>query len=214
MKNAWLPLVVLLACSADEPVVDSATEASTSDDPSTTDVQTTTDAPTTTDSATSSTTVAESSTGDDASTGVDPSTTGVADESSTGTDESSTGEVPEECVGIEMIELLDPYVMPIDAATWEPGGSVTVGVTMHNPGPDYTDYPSIIVESDDPLVTSAAPGNQLFAILEDMSTELMVTFDADDAIAPGTEVTFTIRMASLDVVCPNGDVIEVQATVE
>lgn len=212
MKNAWLPLALLLACSTEEPVVDSATttEASTTGDDASTSGAPTTTVPATTDASSSS--GAESSTGDDESTGVDPSTTTVADETSSD-EASSTGEVPEGCAGIEMIELLDPYVTPIDAATWEPGGSVTVGVTMYNPGPDFLDYPSIVVESDDPLVTSAAPGNQLFAILEDQSVELMVTFDADDAIASGTEVTFTIRMAVLETVCPNGDAIDVQATV-
>jgi hypothetical protein len=113
-----------------------------------------------------------------------------------------------------MIELLDPYVTPLDAGSWLPGGSVTVGATMHNPGPDFLDYPSIVVESDNALVTSGAPGNQLFGILMDQSIDIYATFDADDSIAHGTDVTFTIRMASLDNVCPNGDSVEVVGTVE
>ena len=209
MKIAWLPILFAVACATDEPVVDSTTDAgsSTTDTPTTdtptTDVPTT-DTPTTDDP---STTDAPSTTD------VDPDTSGTTTDDESSSD-GSTGPIPEDCNGIEMIELNDPYVTPIEAKAWLPGGSVTVGATMYNPGPEYTNYPSIVVESDNPLVTSGMPNFSLFAILEDMSAEVSVTFAADDAIEPGTEVTFTIYMASLDQVCANGDEIEVSATVE
>ena len=220
MKIAWLPLLLLVACTTEEPVVDStATDpGSTSTDTPTTDTPTTD--PTTTDPTTTDTPTTGPTTTDDteaSATDVDP--TGVDPDSSTGDDGSSsddgtTGPIPDECDGIEMIELLDPFVTPVDSKSWTPGGSVTVGATMHNPGPDYISYPSIIVESDNPLVTSGMPNNSLFAILEDQSLEIYVTFEADDATLAGTEVTFTIRMASLDNVCPNGDAVEVSAILE
>jgi hypothetical protein len=215
MKIAWLPLIVLVACATEEPVVDSTTEpgSSSTDAP-------TTDAPTT-DTPTTDAPTSDAPTTDDPSTTTDdPSTTTEVDpDSSSGDDSSSddgstTGPIPVECQGIEMIELQDPFVAPIEAKAWTAGGSVEVGVTMYNPGPDFTNYPSIIVEADDPLVTSGMPNNSLFAILEGMSTEIFVVFEADDAVEPGTEVTFTISMATLDQPCPNGDSIEVTATVE
>ena len=203
MKTAWLPIALLLACTSDEPVVDSTTDAgSSSTDTPTTDTPTT-DTPTTDD---------PSMTTDDSTTDVDPDSS--SDDGSSSDGDSTTGPIPEECEGIEMIELTDPYVTPLDAKAWTPGGSVTVGATMYNPGPEYTNYPSIVVESDNPLVTSGMPNFSLFAILEDMSTEVSVTFAADDSVESGTEVTFTIYMASLDMVCANGDSIEVTATVD
>lgn len=217
MKIAGLPVLLAIACATEEPVVDSTTdaEASSTDtptsDPSTTEPPTTdqptTDAPTTDDPSTT--------TDDPSTTDVDPdSSTSDDPSSSSSDDDTTTGPIPEDCNGIEMIELNDPFVTPIEAQAFLPGGSVTVGATMYNPGPEYTNYPSIIVESDNPLVTSGMPNFSLFAILEDMSAEVSVVFEADDAIEPGTEVTFTIRMASLDQVCNNGDVAEVSAIIE
>ena len=208
MRLACLLPVLVLACGGDDGAVNTATESSTS-----TDATTTTASAGTTGDATSN---GGSTDGDElgtSSSAADTTGTTAADDSSSG-GAASTGDIPVDCVGIEPIELLDPFVTPIDAPAWMPGGSVTVGATMHNNGPDFLDYPSIIVESDDPLVTSGAPGHQLFGILEDQSVEISVVFDADRAIAPGTDVEFTIRMAVLDVVCPNGAVAQVQATVE
>lgn len=86
---------------------------------------------------------------------------------------------------------------------------------MHNAGATpFNNYPSIVVQSDHPMVTSLAPGAQLFGISAGESTELSVVFEADEAIARGTDVTFTIQMASIGIVCPNGDTVEVVATIE
>ncbi|MBX7078120.1 MAG: hypothetical protein K1X88_02965 [Nannocystaceae bacterium] len=151
--------------------------------------------------------------GSSGSSGGSSGSTGAADGSSSG-ESSTTGVLPDGCAGIDVIELLDPMVTPIDAASWLPGGSVTVGATLSNDGPDFLDYPSIVVESDHDLVTSASPNNSLFGILQGQAVPLSVVFDADASVPSGTQVTFTIRMATLDTVCPNGAVVEVVGTVQ
>ncbi len=163
-------------------------------------------------SGSSSSEAASSSSGSSGGSGSSGSTGAVEDTSSS--DGSTTGALPEGCFGIDTVALLDPVVTPIDADSWSPGGSVTVGATLSNPGPDFVDYPSIVVESDHPQVTSAAPNNSLFAILTGQAVPLSVVFIADRAVPPGTEVTFTIRMATLETVCPNGAVVEVAGTVQ
>lgn len=215
MRLAWLIPLLAIACGGDD---DATGGTTTSDETSSTDPSSTT-APTTTTSteeSTGATTSADASSSEGGSTDDDTGSTSTVDDSSSSDEgSSSTGELPDGCAGIDVIELLDPYVTPIDAATWLPGGSVMVGATMHNGGSeDFLDYPSIIVESDDPLVTSGAPGNQLFGILAGDSVDIFVQFDADDAITPGSDVTFTIRMATLDTPCPNGDSVEVVGTIE
>jgi hypothetical protein len=239
MKIVWLQTAFILACASEEPVVDStsdvggiATDTTTDTAPTdtattdtapttnepTTDAPTTddptTDDPTTDDPTTDDPTTDDPTTDDPSTTGVDSDTSGTTTGSESSSGDDSTGPVPESCEGIDLLELNDPYVTPVEAKAWTAGGSVTVGVTMYNPGPYYGDYPSILVESDNPLVTSGMPSVSLFGIGEDSSVDLSVMFAADDAIEPGTEVTFVIYMASLDQVCGNGDETEVSATVE
>jgi hypothetical protein len=219
MRPPSILICLLLACGPSEQAVDTASSGSTSSSGLETS---STAAPPGSDSdvETSGSTGIETG---EASTGASGTTTGVDTSSSSGSigDDtsssdggSSTGDIPEVCVGIDVIELQTPFATPVDAATWAPGDSVSIGATLYNSGADYGNYPSIVVESDHPMVTSPNPGNQLFVIFEGQSIELSVVFEADDAIARGTEVTFTIHMASLDTVCPNGDTVEVVATIE
>jgi hypothetical protein len=216
-----LPILpcLLFACGPSGEAVDTATSGSTSSggvETSSTSTPSGSDSEVETSVSTGTETGEESTGPSDPTTGVDTSSSSGSsgDDTSSSDDGSSTGDIPEVCVGIDVIELQTPFATPVDAATWAPGGSVSIGATLYNSGADYGNYPSIVVESDHPMVTSPTPGNQLFAIFGGQSIELSVVFEADDAIARGTDVTFTIHMASLDTVCPNGDTVEVVATVE
>lgn len=130
-----------------------------------------------------------------------------------GTDEE-TGGVPELCDHLAQLVLSDPFATP-QADAWFAGTSITVGATMTNPLPyGFNWYPGIRVSADHDGVTSAAPENNFFALLEDSSEQISVVFDAADDVPPDTVVTFTIEVFALNQDCPDADTIEVQATVK
>jgi len=165
-----------------------------------------------TDTSSSGSTSSSSSSSADTTT--DATTTDATTDATTTTSETTTtGEDEALCAAAAVIELLDPLATP-EPLPWLPGGSIEVGVTLHNTGDaDFSWYPGIEVSADHPLVTSGMPSNWLYAIFGGMKTPIGVVFVADPTIEPGTLVTFTIRGVVLGKQCEGLAVTTVQATI-
>lgn len=120
-----------------------------------------------------------------------------------GSSGSSSGGSSTVCDAAALLEMKDAVATPDVGPTWEPGESVTVGVTLVNPGAvDFTDYPGIRVSADHPGVTPEMAENWLFALLAGMETPITVSLmAAPDVPAPST-ITFTIELAVLNQTCP------------
>ncbi|MBK8264686.1 MAG: hypothetical protein IPK80_25510 [Nannocystis sp.] len=193
-----LPLLLAAACGWNDPdyVYDTDTTSSSSSGAS----STTTDASTTADATTDATTT-------------EATTDAATTAETTGDDTTDSGQDQAVCAAAAPIALIDPTAEP-QPAPWLPGGSIEVGVTLHNTGgADFSWYPGIEVSADHPLVTSGAPANWLYAIFAGMKTPIAVVFTADPAIEPGTLVTFTIRGVVLGKQCEGLAETTVQATV-
>jgi len=178
-----------------------------------TDTSTGTSGGTTTSGATTSggTTTAATSTGSESGT----SGTSGTSEGSTGGTSSTTGSAEDMaiCTAAKAIALLEPTAVA-ESEPWNPGEVITVGAILHNTGgADFLYYPGIKVSADHPLVTSGQPENWFYAIFADMQSPLGVTFVADESIAPGAAVTFTIEVVVLGKSCPDLASVTVKATV-
>jgi len=102
------------------------------------------------------------------------------------------------CAELAPIKLSASSIQDTDQnGKWSPGESALVNVLMTNTSNADINYPGIIMESDHPGVTTAAPYNALFLIGAQQMAELGITFDADPAIPVGTVVTFTVTMQNI-----------------
>lgn len=85
---------------------------------------------------------------------------------------------------------------------WTPGESAAVQVTMLNTSNNAIQYPGLTIKSDNALVATRNPYNALFVLDGNQSADLDVKYLADPAVSPGTTVTFTATLHSInDVSC-------------
>ena len=118
------------------------------------------------------------------------------------------------CAAMEQLTLGNAFVFEAGGdQIWEPGEQASIRVTMTNQSfADNFWYPGVAVTTDNPLVTVG--GNTLFGIFGASSTEIDVVGQADDSIAPGTEVELTFVVTSLNEPCEDLATTTLTVTIE
>jgi hypothetical protein len=125
-----------------------------------------------------------------------------------------SGGSSEVCRAMELVTLSDPSIE--DAAmdgVWSPGEMITLAATLESPI-ENTFYPGLRVTHATAGVTPNPADNSLFGLIANMPNPVPVQLTADAQLAPGTVVTFDLRVFSIMEECPGLDGIQLSATIQ